>query len=145
MKNEELKVVSGQCSVVSVLRKMVCVSIIFIFHFLFSISLVGCSDDPVLDVNPDDLTGKWVVENTQEYWRFRSGGTGVTWDESEDISEEESNLRFEWMLDRDELTCVFRGENENQAVPKVYRIREITTSSMKWENIYGQTTRLKKI
>ncbi len=106
---------------------------------------VGCSDDPVLDVNSDDLVGKWVVENTQEYWRFRGGGTGVTWDESEDISEEESNLKFEWSLDRDELTCVFRGANENQAVPKVYRIREITASSMKWENIYGQTTRLKKL
>jgi len=106
---------------------------------------VGCTDDPVLDVDPRDLAGKWVVENTQEYWRFRDGGTGVTWDESEDIYEEESNLRFEWTLDRDELTCVFRGANENQAVPKVYRIREISASAMKWENIYGQTTRLKKL
>ncbi len=145
MKNEELKVVSGQCSVVSVLRKMVCASIIFIFHFLFSISLVGCSDDPVLDVNPNDLTGCWEdVNSPQEYWRFREGGTGVTWDESEDISEEESNMKFEWTLDRDELTFVFRGENENQAVPRVYRIREITSVSMKWENYFGETKRLKR-
>ena len=100
----------------------------------------GCGKDIVLDVNPDDLSGKWVVENTQEYWRFRSNGTGVTWDESEDISEEESNLKFEWTLDRDELTCVFRGENENQAVPKVYYIREISSSAMKWEDYYGRTT-----
>lgn len=104
----------------------------------------GCGKDSVLDVNPNDLTGKWVVENSQEYWRFRSGGTGVTWDESEDISEEESNLKFEWTLDRDELTCVFRGANENQAVPKVYRIREISSSSMRWEDIYGRTTRFVK-
>lgn len=105
----------------------------------------GCTNDIVLDVNPSDLTGKWVVENTQEYWRFRSGGTGVTWDESEDIYEDESNLKFEWSLDRDELTCVFRGENENQAVPKVYRIREISVSSMKWEDIYGRTMKFKKL
>lgn len=98
-----------------------------------------------IDVNPDDLTGRWVVEGTQEFWHFRNGGTGVTWDESEDISEEESDLQFEWTLNRDELTCVWRDENENRTVPKVYRICEITTSSMKWENIFGQTTKLKKI
>lgn len=106
--------------------------------------LNGCGKDFVLDVNADDLTGRWVVEGTREYWRFRSDGRGVTWDEGEDISEEESNLRFEWTLDRDELTCIFRGENENQAVPKVYRIREISSSDMMWEDIYGRTTRLKR-
>ena len=109
------------------------------------LALGSCTDDPVLDVNPDDLTGRWVVEGTQEYWRFRNDGTGVTWDESEDIYENESNLRFEWTLDRDELTCVFRGDNKNQAVPKVYRIREITISSMKWEDIYGRTMRFRKM
>jgi hypothetical protein len=105
----------------------------------------GCSDDPVLVFDPSELMGKWVVEGQQEYWRFRTDGTGVTWDESEDISEEESNLKFEWSLDKDELTCVFRGENENQAVPKVYRIREISSYAMKWEDIYGQTKRFRKL
>lgn len=109
------------------------------------LALGGCTDDPVLEVNPDDLTGRWVVEGTQEYWRFRDDGTGVTWDESEDIYENESNLKFEWGLDKDELTCVFRGDNENQAVPKVYRIREITISSMKWEDIYGRTMKFRKM
>lgn len=107
--------------------------------------LCGCLDDFFLDVNPDDLTGKWVVESSQEYWRFRGDGSGVTWDEGEDISEYESNLKFEWMLDKDELTCVFRGENENQAVPKVYRIKEISGESMKWEDIYGRTKKFKKL
>jgi len=104
----------------------------------------GCIKDVVLDIDSNDLTGKWVVENSQEYWRFRSDGSGVTWDESEDIYEHESNLKFEWTLDHDELTCVFRGANENQAVPKVYRIRELTSSSMRWEDIYGRTTKLVK-
>ena len=108
------------------------------------LTLGGCVKDVFLNVNPDDLTGRWVVEGTQEYWRFRSDGTGVTWDESEDISENESNLKFEWTLDEDELTCVFRGENENQAVPKVYYIRNLTSESMEWEDIYGRTVKLVK-
>lgn len=127
------------------------VSRFFIFHVSFFICLAAgcltlgsCEDDFFLDVNPDDLTGRWVVEGTQEYWRFRSDGSGVTWDESEDISEWESNLKFEWTLEGDELTCVFRGENENQAVPKVYRIREISSESMKWEDWFGRTTKLEK-
>ena len=108
------------------------------------LTLSGCLKDFFLDVNPDDLTGRWVVEGTQEYWRFRSDGTGVTWDESEDISESESNLKFEWTLDGNELTCVFRGENENQAVPKVYLISEISDELLKWEDWFGRTTTLVK-
>lgn len=105
-------------------------------------ALGGCVKDTFLDVNPDDLTGRWVVEGTQEYWRFKSDGNGVTWDESEDISEWESNLTFEWSLDRDELTCVFHGANENQAVPKVYTIRELAEGRMTWEDVYGRTWKL---
>lgn len=106
-------------------------------------TMSGCLKD-ILDIFADDITGRWVVKDSQEYWRFRSDGTGVTWDESEDISESESNLKFEWTLDRDELTCVFRGENENQAVPKVYYIRKLTSESMEWEDIYGRTVKLVK-
>ena len=109
------------------------------------IAMGGCTDDPVLEVNPNDLTGRWVVTGTQEYWRFNSNGSGVTWDESEDISEEESNLTFEWTLDRNELTCVFRGENENQAVPKVYYIKEISSGSMRWEDVFGRTWMLNRM
>ena len=107
------------------------------------LAMSGCIKD-ILNFFADDITGRWVVEGTQEYWRFRIDGTGVTWDESEDISESESNLRFEWTLDEDELTCVFRGENENQAVPKVYYIRKLTSERMEWEDIYGRTVKLVK-
>lgn len=106
------------------------------------LTLGGCLKDFFMIVNPDDLTGRWVVEGTQEYWRFNGDGSGVTWDESEDISEWESNLTFEWSLEMSELTCVFHGANENQAVPKVYTIREITADSMEWEDIYGRRRRL---
>ena len=109
--------------------------------------LVSCtpSDNRVhITVNPEQLQGCWVKSGTQEYWRYRDDSTGVTWDESEDMTEEESNLTFTWEVNRDVLTHIFRGVMDNQAVPKVYTITEITPQSMKWEDDYGITCTLNK-
>ncbi len=102
-------------------------------------------EDTHLNVNPAMVQGKWIKNATQEYWRYNADETGVTWDESEDISEEESNLTFEWTLNGDVLTHVFRGEQGNQAVPKVYTITEIDASTMKWKDDYGMTYQLNKV
>lgn len=90
------------------------------------------------------IPGKWVRQGTQEYWRYYSSGNGVTWDESEDISEEESNLTFTWTLDGDQLTHVFTGSSGGQAVPKVYTVTSITPSTMLWTDFYGSTIYLSK-
>ena len=55
------------------------------------------------------------------------------------MSEEESNLTYEWTINGDELTHVFHGSRGNQAVPKVYTVTSISSSQMEWEDIYGQT------
>ena len=97
----------------------------------------GCSlfeNDNHITVGEDQLYGCWVKAGTQEYWRYRDDGRGVTWDEADDISEEESNLTFTWTVRQDELTHIFRGEMDNQAVPKVYTIKAINNSSMDWED-----------
>ena len=102
-------------------------------------AFAACDEKPLpLNVTDDQLYGCWVKNGTQEYWRYLEGGTGVTWDEAEDVAEEESNLRFEWAVTGDRLTHVFRGEEGNQAVPKVYTVKGISTSSMSWEDDYGQ-------
>lgn len=98
----------------------------------------ACHEEEVhIVVQPDQLYGCWVKNGTQEYWRYLEDGTGVTWDEAEEITEEESNLRFEWSVEGDVLTHVFRGEQGNQAVPKVYTVKGISASSMSWEDDYG--------
>ena len=92
-----------------------------------------------ITVEPYQIEGLWQKIGTQEFWRYRVDGTGVTWDESEDVSEEESNLTYEWTINGDELTHVFHGSLGNQAVPKVYTVTSISSSQMEWEDIYGQT------
>ena len=119
----------------------------FIILSLFFFLLSGCSlfeQDNHITVSEDQLYGCWVKSGTHEYWRYRDDGSGVTWDEDDDISEEESNLTFTWTVRGDELTHIFRGEGNNMYVPKIYTIKAISTSTMEWEDDYGIATTLVK-
>ena len=123
-------------------------SIKWLSAVLLSLAMSGCSlfdRDDHLSVSEDQLYGCWVKENSEEYWRYNENGTGVTWDEADDISEEESNLSFTWTVREDELTHIFRGEMDNQAVPKVYTIKAINNNTMRWEDDYGISYKLNKV
>lgn len=98
-----------------------------------------------INVSDDQLEGVWQKSGTEEYWRYVvDGHTGVTWDLSEDISEEESNLVFTWSVNGDVLRHVFTGAENNQAVPKVYTVKEISSTSMTWVDDYGMTHKFTK-
>ena len=98
-----------------------------------------------INVEPEQLYGKWQEGTTEVYWRYLSDSTGVTWDEGEEISEQESNLTYRWTVHGDVLTHVFTGAQGNQAVPKVYTITEINNSRMEWKDDYGMTKTLTKL
>lgn len=104
----------------------------------------ACHDDPVVNVTDAMLYGKWMVDGTTEYWRYDDDHTGVTWDVSE-ISEEASNLKFEWELHDAELLHVFAGEMGNQGVSKAYRITQIGVNTMSWEDDYGVQSSLHRV
>ncbi|MBR1783835.1 MAG: lipocalin family protein [Bacteroidales bacterium] len=98
----------------------------------------GCTPkESHIEVRPSQLLGLWQRSNTQEYWRYTENATGVTWDEADDVHEDESNLTFSWTLDEDRLTHVFTGMEGNQAVPKVYTITAISNTSMRWRDDYS--------
>ena len=106
----------------------------------------ACHDERThITVNETDLHGKWQKTETQEYWRYNADGTGVTWDEAEDVSEEESNLTYFWTVNGDVLTHVFTGAMENQAVPKVYTVTAISSTAMSWEDDYGMSYSFTKV
>ena len=102
---------------------------------------VGCVKNEIeLTVQPQQLVGKWQETSTQQYYRYRDDSTGVRWNEAEDITEEESNLVFRWSVSGARLRLVYTGAQGNQAVPKVYTIREMGSSTMRWEDDYGIST-----
>lgn len=118
--------------------------------------LVSCfkhREDERLVVSPEQVTGLWVKDsNPYEYWRFRSDLTGITWDETPDpetgepeMTEDLSNLGYTWKIENgDVLMFSFPGAMENQDVPKYYYIKEISATTMKWEDEYGLTYTLIK-
>lgn len=110
--------------------------------------LSGCSlfeKETHITVEESQLYGKWREGTTLVYWRYVDDGTGVTWDEGEDVSEEESNLTYSWTVRGDVLTHVFSGAQGNQAVPKVYTITEIDENHMVWKDDYGMTKTLSRL
>lgn len=101
------------------------------------------SDD--IQLQPEQFTGLWAKENnTYEYWRFNNDLTGVTWDETPDsetgepeMTEEESNLKYYWKVDRNLLMFRWEGLMENQNVPRYYYIRSIDSLRIVGEDDYG--------
>lgn len=104
---------------------------------LATLALVSCEEkDDHIIVNEDQVIGLWLKSGSQEYWRYNADHTGASWDESEDISDVETNMSMTWSLDGDQLTHVFTGAMNNQMVPKVYTISSISSSTMVWTDGY---------
>ena len=123
---------------------------------MLALGMVSCdkrNNEQRLTVDASQLAGLWTKSNNPyEHWRFRSDGTGVTWDETPDpddgtpeMTEELSNLKYTWHIENgDVLMFDFTGEIGNQDVPKYYYITSITSSAMVWRDEYGLTYNLNK-
>ena len=99
--------------------------------------LAGCkpeneSDDVSFD--EADLVGKWLLDDTREYWRYDSGHYGETWDVSDDVQEGEGT-KFSWELDGNKLEVVLTGEM-GEVVPYDYKVLALTSSSLKLKDSY---------
>lgn len=124
-----------------------CLSISFVF--------TSCEkEDESFDENL--LIGKWknmIPENQENvvagkflYVKFFNDldpaldgyKRGYEWDESDvDITEADAQW-FSWHLDKSELTQIH--DQETKSVPKVYKITELTTTTLKYERTIEEVT-----
>lgn len=81
------------------------------------------------------IIGKW--KSGTLYERYRSDKTGVTWDTADDVTEEEGQ-EFTWTITIDQLEQIHIIENGG-LVPKVYTIMELTATTLKYRDDYGNT------
>lgn len=107
--------------------------ILLILLSLATLVMVGCKSDPV-SYTPDQLYGKW--QRGSEYYRYDSNMKGVTWDTSDDVSEEEAQP-FEWSVSGDQLTVIHIMEMGGR-IPKVYTITSLTSNILKYQDNYNQ-------
>lgn len=92
-----------------------------------------------------ELWGQWVKEGTQYYWTFESDGTGNLVNRGEFEEGDENNGDFTWTINGgDELEVEFKGSGELGGIDivKLYTIKEISSTMVRWEDVYGRSTKL---
>jgi len=80
------------------------------------------------------LYGKW--RSGTEYWVYERGHTGYTWDESDDVSEDDEQQSFTWGLVKSELTHIHLIMGK-PSVPKYYTITELTATTLKYKDSFS--------
>jgi hypothetical protein len=93
------------------------------------------------NADPNLLPGKW--KSGTLFDKYLSNGTGLTWDESDGVLEDEAQ-KFEWTLTKDDLTIIHIGEM-GQKVPKEYKITELTETIHKYKNDSGKNYTFQKV
>ena len=101
----------------------------FSIFFILTVILCFTACTPV-EYDESLLYGKWV--SGTEYYRYDFGGTGATWDTSDDVSEEEAQ-EFTWTLNGTELTHIHIMEMGG-SVPKTYTVTGLTSTTLQYKD-----------
>ena len=94
-----------------------------------------------IEYDVDLLIGKW--QSGTLFYRFDIDGIGVTWDESDDIAEEEASP-MKWELNRSEFIHYHEMQN-GVLVPKLYRIKQLDLNELVFHDDYGKEFSFKKV
>jgi len=87
------------------------------------------------------LYGKW--RSGTLYDKYLSNHTGSTWDEAEDVKEDEAQP-FTWQLVKSELEQIHIMEMDGK-IPKYYTVTELTATTLKYKDEYGKNYSFTKV
>ncbi len=89
------------------------------------------------------LIGTWklVTPDGDEFYHYKSGGTGVYWYTG--IIESEGRS-YTWTLEKADLTLIHQGDG-GISVPEYFTVTELTSSSFKYKDNFGDSYSLTKI
>lgn len=126
----------------------------FFLCLIVVLSFSACGEIPIeFGYDASMLYGKWQEGTVFEYYYsspiervLPNGDTvqanGTTWDESDDVSEDEAQL-FNWTLAGSTLKHEHVGTFV--AVPKIYTITSLTSNSLDYRDDYGTTHHFSKV
>jgi hypothetical protein len=124
---------------IRLLKKMRKIFLYCIIPVLTAFLLASCEKEEIFDES--FLPGKW--ESGTMYYRYFSNGDGYSWDEGDDVTEEEAQ-GFTWTLEHSVLTHIHILEIGG-TVPRVYTVTELTPSSLKYEDDFGRSYSFTKV
>ena len=107
-------------------------------------ALWACTpDDPTEgDFDVTNLYGKWCQEGTKIYYKYNDDGTGATWDESDDVYEDEAQA-FTWEVDGSEMIHIHLTETGTAQIPKYYIITFLSFDELDYYDAYVTTKKYK--
>ena len=126
----------------------------FFLCLIVVLSFSACGDIPLENgYDASMLYGKWQEGSVFEQYyssnieRVLANGdtvqaNGTTWDESDDVSEDEAQL-FNWTLTGSTLKHEHVGTFV--MVPKVYTVTSLTSSELVYEDDYGTAHHFSKV
>ena len=96
------------------------------------------------DISYDEmlLIGKW--QSGTVFYRYNSDYSGVTWDTSEDVHEEEGSV-FTWSLEKSELTHNIVVLVGGTSVTKIYTVTKLTETALEYKDDYGTSHSFVKV
>ena len=126
----------------------------FFLCLIVALSFSACGDIPLENgYDASMLYGKWQEGSVfEQYYSsdiervLPNGDTvqanGTTWDESDDVSEDEAQL-FNWTLTGSTLKHEHVGTFV--MVPKIYTVTSLTSSELVYEDDYGKAHHFSKV
>lgn len=108
---------------------------------LATVSFTSCDMIEETEYDESLLLGKW--QSGTLFYRYDTGGKGVSWDTSEDITEAEAQA-FTWTLIKDELTHI-HIISMGGAVTKIYTVTELTETTLKYRDDFDNVHSFIKI
>lgn len=130
----------------------------------FTLAAIAClimagftACNPILNFDEDLLIGKWHNDaNPQEYWIYTtetddtgSYQYGKTWDESEDVFENDltpyGNGWFKWQLIQSDLTQLHLMDNGGAEIPKVYTVTYLDNNTLTYKDNFNKSYSFSKV
>lgn len=113
----------------------------FVIFAVSAIMLSSCGKESDIEYDKALLTGKWQEETLFEV--YNADGTGYTWDEADDVKEEEAQ-KFTWTLEGDDLTQIHIMEM-GASVPKTYVVTNLTETKLEYRDDFGNIHSFTKV
>lgn len=113
----------------------------FVIFAVSAIMLSSCGKESDIEYDKALLTGKWQEETLFEV--YNADGTGYTWDEADDVKEEEAQ-KFTWTLEGDDLTQIHIMEM-GVSVPKTYVVTNLTETKLEYRDDFGNIHSFTKV
>ncbi len=102
--------------------------------FLLLLIFASCEKEVYFDDSL--LIGKW--QSGTLFDKYFANGTGYSWDEGEDIYEEEAQ-DFTWTLSGAELIRNEQMEIGDVEITKIYTITELTAEVLRYRDDFGRS------